>query len=259
MDANDGASSGPLRFGLIVIGDELLSGGRLDRHLPHFKGRLRERGHELLWHWLLPDDEQVLTDHLRFSIGRPDPVFICGGIGATPDDRTRASAAAAAGAVIARHPEAAALIEARFGADAYPHRILMADLPEGCALIPNVVNRIPGFSLGEHHFLPGFPEMAWPMADWVLVQRYPAVAEPVRELAIRIDGVPESRLVPLMQRLTLAFPAHKLFSLPRLGEEPHVLLGLRGRAGLDAAFAQLCDEVAREGLDYRLVRMRPDE
>ena len=46
--------------------------------------------------------------------------------------------------------------EARFGEEAYPIRIRMADLPEGSRLIPNPYNQIPGFSIGHHHFLPGF-------------------------------------------------------------------------------------------------------
>jgi molybdopterin-biosynthesis enzyme MoeA-like protein len=49
----------------------------------------------------------------------------------------------------------------------------MADFPQGVALIPNPVNRVPGFSLGHHHFFPGFPDMAWPMLDWVLATHYP--------------------------------------------------------------------------------------
>lgn len=242
----------PLRFGLIVIGDELLGGGRQDRHLAHFKALLQGRGLDLGWYWLLPDEPEVLTAHLRFSMACGGPVFVCGGIGATPDDHTRACAAAAAGVALSRHPQAAALIEGRFGPQAYPERIAMADLPEGSELIPNPVNRIPGFQLRDHHFLPGFPEMAWPMAQSVIEDRYPIAGEPLRALAVRIVGVPESRLIPLMRRLGPRFPEQKLFSLPHLGPPPHVLLGLRGRAGIETAFAALCEELAREGLAYEV-------
>ena len=77
-------------------------------------------------------------------------VFSFGGIGATPDDLTRQCAARAEGVALARHPEAVAIIEEQFGAEAYANRILMAELPENALLIPNPVNRIPGFSLGDH-------------------------------------------------------------------------------------------------------------
>lgn len=237
----------PTGFGLIVIGDEVLNGPRSDKHLGHFRATLAGRGHWLAWNWVLPDAPVVLTDHLRFSMARADPVFVCGGIGATPDDHTRACAAAAAGAPLVRHPEARALIEGRFGSDAYPHRIRMADLPEGSTLIENPYNRIPGFALGGHWFLPGFPEMAWPMADAVLDAHYPA-ARPMGEVAVRVTGVPESGLVPIMEALTGRYPQHKLFSLPHMGEDVHILLGWRGRGDLGAPLAELCRELDRLGV-----------
>jgi molybdopterin-biosynthesis enzyme MoeA-like protein len=241
-------------FGLIVIGDELLVGRRTDGHLAHFKVLLGGRGHDLAWYWLLPDDPQTLTSHLRFSLASPGPVFCCGGIGATPDDHTRACAAAAADLPLTRHPQAAALIEGRFGADAYPNRILMADLPDGCDLIENPYNQIPGFRLREHYFLPGFPQMAWPMAEAILDARYPGLAELSRERAVRVTGVPESRLVPLLQRLTQAHPGLKVFSLPHLPKRPgdagYILVGMRGRQGLDAGFSDLCACLATEGIAF---------
>jgi len=237
-----------------VIGDEVLVGGRTDGHLTHFKILLGGRGHALAWHWLLPDNPQTLTSHLRLSLAGPVPVFCCGGIGATPDDHTRACAAAAADLPLTRQPQAAALIEGRFGAEAYPNRILMADLPEGCDLIDNPFNQIPGFRLGEHYFLPGFPQMAWPMAEAVLDARYPGLAELSRERAVQVAGVPESRLVPLLQRLTQAHPGLKVFSLPHLPKRPgdagYILVGIRGRQGLDAGFSDLRAGLATEGIAF---------
>jgi molybdopterin-biosynthesis enzyme MoeA-like protein len=175
---------------------------------------------------------------------------VCGGIGATPDDHTRACAAAAAGLDLLRHPEAKALLEEKFGVEAYPNRILMADLPAGCDLIPNPINRIPGFSLRGHWFLPGFPQMAWPMAEWVLDGFY-GVSDKVAEAALRILDVPESRLIPLMRALGERFPDLKLFSLPHLGEDAHIRLGFRGRAGLAEAMAALRARLAEEGIRFR--------
>jgi molybdopterin-biosynthesis enzyme MoeA-like protein len=54
-------------FGLIVIGDEVLVGGRSDKHFGHFKALLSGRGHTLAWYWMLPDDPPVIIEHLRFS------------------------------------------------------------------------------------------------------------------------------------------------------------------------------------------------
>ena len=237
-------------FGLIVIGDEVLVGARADKHFSHFRALLARRGHTLAWYWMLPDDPSILRDHLRLSLAGSQPVFCCGGIGATPDDHTRACAAAAAGLPLTRHPEAAALIQRRFGASAHPHRILMADLPEGCDLIANPYNQIPGFSLGGHHFLPGFPEMAWPMAEAVLDARYPGRAVPGRDLSVRVTGVPESDLIPLMTRLGTAHPGVKVYSLPHLGPPPHTLMGVRGLDGVDLAYADLCAGLTAAGVSF---------
>ena len=240
----------PIAFGLIVIGDEVLNGTRNDKHLPAFRAMIASRGHQLAWYWMLPDEPRALTRQLALSMAGAEPVFCCGGIGATPDDHTRACAAAAAGVGLVRHPQAKALIEGRFGAEAYPHRILMADLPEGCSLIPNPVNQIPGFGFRGHWFLPGFPQMAEPMAEWVLEHHY-GLAAPFSEQAVRVRGAPESRLIPLMRRLVDRFPGLKLFSLPHLAEseaERYILLGFRGRGNLRAAMDALRAELAAEGL-----------
>lgn len=236
-------------FGLIVIGDEVLNGDRTDSHLANFKALLGARGHLLAWHWLLPDEPAALTRHLRLSMEETQPVFVCGGIGATPDDHTRACAAAAADKPLMRHPQAKQLIEERFSEAAYPHRILMADLPEGASLIPNPRNCIPGFSIRNHWFLPGFPEMAQPMAQWVLDSHF-GRGEPQQECALRVIDVPESRLIPIMRDLGERFPQLKMFSLPHIGEEPHILLGFRGRKDLEVAMDVLRGELQANSMVF---------
>lgn len=239
-----------LEFGLVVIGDEVLNGARADAHLDAFKSCIRARGHVLAWYWMLPDDPEVLVAHLSFSRTLGVPVFVCGGIGATPDDHTRTCAARAAGVALVRHPDAKALLESRFGQSAYPHRILMADLPAGSDLIPNPVNQIPGFSLDGHWFLPGFPQMAWPMAEWVLDRHY-GTGPGFEEVALEVLEVPESCLIPIMEDLGARFPGLKLFSLPHMGEQPHVLLGFRGHSGLGEAMDALRGSLCQAGMAFR--------
>ncbi|WP_058554167.1 molybdopterin-binding protein [Thiohalocapsa sp. ML1] len=242
-------------FGLIVIGDEILNGQRTDKHLPAFKGLLAARGHALAWCWILPDEPAVLIRQLEASMAMGLPVVCCGGIGATPDDHTRAAAAAAAGVDLVCHTKARALIEARFGAEAHPHRVLMADLPAGADLIPNPVSGIPGFVLREHWFLPGFPNMAWPMAEWVLDRHYPP-GTPPQEAALLVRHTPESRLIPLLRTLDGRWPGLKLFSLPHMGDDPadrHVLLGFRGRGDIDGAMAALRTALDAAGVAFEAV------
>ena len=235
-----------MRIGIIVIGDELLLGKRQDRHLAKMIAILGARGLRLDWARIVGDEPPLLEATLRDTFASGDLVFSFGGIGATPDDVTRQCVAAALGRALVRHPEAAALIEAHFGASAYPNRILMADLPQGARLIPNPVNQIPGFSLDDHHFLPGFPNMAWPMAEWVLDTHYRHLfrAHPETERTVIVYGVPESALIPTMRELLAAFPAVKLASLPSTVNSGEIDLGVRGESA----------EVAR-AYDWLLARL----
>jgi molybdopterin-biosynthesis enzyme MoeA-like protein len=238
-------------FGLIIIGDELLLGARDDKHLSYFRQMLGHRGQRLDRCWLLPDEESSLIKHLTFSMSEMLPVFVCGGIGATPDDLTRGCAAVAAGVALELHPEAVALIEERFGKEAYPTRIQMALLPKGAQLIPNPYNRIPGFSVNKHHFLPGFPEMAWPMARWVVDKFYPSPDEKLTQRSLLVIETPESRLVGIMEAHKQRFPEVKLYSLPSLGDNSYIELGIRGRGDITPAFIALQEALHAENIPFR--------
>jgi molybdopterin-biosynthesis enzyme MoeA-like protein len=184
-------------------------------------------------------------------------VFSFGGVGATPDDHTRQAAAAALGVPLVRHPDAVAEIEARFGAEAYPHRVLMAEFPQGSTIIPNPFNRIASFSVRDHHFFPGFPQMAWPMLEWVLSTRYPDLSQPpVAERAIAVFDAGESQLLPLMDENVARFPALKLFSLPTFLPDGgrRIELGVRGAPALvDEALAHLVAGVRAAGFRFEIV------
>jgi molybdopterin-biosynthesis enzyme MoeA-like protein len=218
-------------FGALIIGDEILSGKRQDKHLAKVIELLEARGLSLAWAHYLGDERGRIVEALFRSFASDDVVFSFGGIGATPDDHTRQAAAEAAGVKLHLHPEAKAEIEARFGAEAYPKRILMGEFPRGSTIIPNPYNRVPGFTVGKHHFLPGFPEMAWPMMEWVLDQCYPHLHRVNRALdeAIIVREAGESQLLDLMQDIVARYPALRLFSLPHIGAEGrHIELGVRG-------------------------------
>ena len=236
--------------GLIIIGDELLCGKRHDSHFDHVLETLAATGRNLAWTYMVGDDRQRLTRVLRQSMAEPLPVFCFGGIGATPDDVTRQCAAQAADQALIRHPQAVAEIEARFGEASYPNRILMAELPASSTIIPNPINRIPGFSVGHHHFFPGFPNMAWPMLDWVLGQYYSEAVTPLQELATGVFDVPETDLVNMLESLTRAYPGVKIFSLPSVTPRRYIELGVRGRQGVDEAFNALLDALTAAGIAY---------
>lgn len=221
-------------FGIYIIGDEILSGKRQDAHLSKVISLLSTRGLQLSWAHFIGDIPEQITSHLQASMARGDVVFSFGGIGATPDDHTRQCAAAAAGVAIERHAGAVANIEAQYGEAAYPKRVLMADFPQGCDLIPNPVNRVAGFSIHEHYFVPGFPEMAHPMVEWVLDTYYGHLfhSNDYLEQAIVVTEAGESDLIDLMNQMLDRYPMLKLFSLPRTNQRRTTEVGMKGQSAL---------------------------
>lgn len=239
-----------MKIGALIIGDEILSGKRKDRHFAHMQSVLAERGLELSWTIIVGDDAEQLERFMRFSMATDDLVFSFGGIGATPDDRTRQTVALVNNVPLRPHPEAIKEIETQFGGSAYPNRILMGYLPEGSRIIPNPINRVPGFSFGHHHFMPGFPEMAWPMLEWVLDNEYQTLRDlkPNAERIIIISRGRESDLLDTMTEIVARFPGLLLSSLPHLGDEPHIELSLRGEEDdVEQAMAMMITAIEQAG------------
>jgi len=248
------ADAAAARIGVLVIGDEILSGKRQDRHFAHVVETLARRGLAPAWARYEGDDREALTRTLRDTLASGDIVFSFGGVGATPDDHTRQAAGAALGVPLVRHPDAVAEIVAQFGDAAYPNRVLMAEFPQGATIIPNPVNRIASFSVGDHHFFPGFPQMAWPMLEWVFAARYPGLAAPgTGERSIVVFGAGEGQLIPLMNECVARYPQLKLFSLPTMLPEGkrRLELGVRGEiAAADAALAELVAGIEAAGFRW---------
>lgn len=253
-------------FGLIIIGDEILSGKRADKHLPKAIELLAARGLSLSYAHYVGDDPARITATLTsaFAAAREsgDVVFSCGGIGATPDDHTRQCAAQALGVGTVLHPQAKALITERmqdtareqgipFNADRHDniHRLNMGVFPVGASIVPNPYNKIPGFSCtagtGAVHFLPGFPVMAWPMMAWVLDTQYAHLHQSAAyaEKSVIVMGSMEATLTPLMVEIETAHSAVKVFSLPSVDHPVygrHIELGVKGRPdAVDPAFEAL--------------------
>jgi molybdopterin-biosynthesis enzyme MoeA-like protein len=244
-----------MAIGLYIIGDEILSGRRQDGHFAKVRELLAERGLQLSWVSYLGDERPRLIDAFRRSMATPDIVFSCGGIGVTPDDHTRQSAAAALGVDCVLHPAAEVEIRARFGAEVTENRLRLGEFPAGCDIIPNPFNRIPGFSCGDHHFVPGFPEMAWPMMQWVLDAKYRQLHHTRNwtEASFFVFDAHESRLLDLMQAIERDYGV-TVFSLPSFGNakraRPHIELGAKGDPDKVApALAAMRAEVIQRGLE----------
>ena len=233
-------------IGMYVIGDEILSGKRQDAHLSKAIEILKARGLQLSWAEYLGDDPARLVASFKRSLATNDLVFSFGGIGATPDDFTRQAAAEAINIPIERHAGAVAEIEAQFGEAAYPKRVLMADFPKGADLIPNPVNRIAGFSVKQHYFMPGFPQMSHPMMEWVLDTHYQHFFHQViiSESSILVMDAGESSLLDFMNEMTSKYPQLKLFSLPRLDTRRTIELGMKGDlTSIDTAMSEIKEKM----------------
>jgi molybdopterin-biosynthesis enzyme MoeA-like protein len=248
------------RFGIVIVGDEILSGKRQDKHLAHAVQLLAARGLELAWARYVGDDHALLVQTYRETFAGGDCVFSFGGIGATPDDKTRQAAAAATGRPLEPHRQGVEELRARSPElELTSVRLRLVEFPQGAELIPNPVNRVPGFSLETHHFLPGFPSMAWPMMAWVLDTRYTSLHAPgaIGEQVILLPGCRESQIVPLMERFLSCYPSLRMSSLPHADVGNHQLeLGLRGEPALvAAAMLELQREVAALGLQWQPVTL----
>jgi len=268
-----------MNFGLVIVGDEILSGKRADKHLAKVIELFGARGLALSWARYVGDDRGRLTGVLRDAFASGETVICCGGIGATPDDHTRQAAAAALGVPLALHPQARELILERLrdiareqGVAFEPerpdnvHRLNMGVFPEGAEIIPNPYNKIAGFfvrrGVGAVYFVPGFPVMAWPMIEWVLDTHCRAWhrRENLVERSVIVFGSMEATLTPLMEAIESRFAGVRVFSLPSVDHPTwgrHIELGVKGSPeATQLAFAELLEGLRAlgAGLGPEMVR-----
>lgn len=246
-------------IGAIIVGDEILSGKRQDKHFAKIAELLAARGLRLSWVEYLGDDRARLAATYARTMAAGDIVFSCGGIGNTPDDHTRQAVAMALGVDLVLHPEGFLALQKRFAADEITEqRKLLVTFPLGVNIVPNPFNHIPGFSVCDHYFVPGFPQMAHPMIEWALDTYYRdlfALPEGRIEKAFLLTGpnAYESALLDLMERIVAEYPDLRLFSLPSLNgqERRHLELGVEGSPPrVEVAMAAIREEIEQRGIHW---------
>ncbi|MDR3352167.1 MAG: competence/damage-inducible protein A [Zoogloeaceae bacterium] len=246
-------------FGAVIIGDEILSGKRRDRHFEAIAALMAARGLRLDWVKYVGDQRARLVETFRQSFAAGEVVFSCGGIGNTPDDCTREAAAEALGVGLALQPDAEAALKKRFieelGSTLDAARKLLGAFPVGARVIPNPVNGVPGFMIREHYFVPGFPQMAHPMLEWALDTFYRPYFRTDKDKVEKAflltgDAAHESALLDLMEAIVTRYPDLRLFSLPALDgkERRHLELGVEGKPErVDAAMMEIRQTVEARG------------
>ncbi len=243
-----------MNFYALIIGTEILNGRREDKHFKFLQNELAKYGHELYASFIVKDDAQLMKNIYRLIKDDKDGVlFSFGGIGSTPDDLTREIASEIfTEKEVQRHVEFEKDIIDKFGDEAYPHRIHMADLPPSCELLFNPINNMSGFSLeNRYFFVPGFPQMAHPMISAVIKKFFSQTKDKYRFTLLAQTS--ENTLITIMKEIP---PAIELSSLPIFKDnKPSVELSLSGfdKSNTLHYFNLFCKELNRLNIDYKLI------
>lgn len=235
------------RPAVVTVGDELLFGERENGNQTWLLQRLHARGHPAEVALSLPDDLAVIA-HWITALGLRGcfPILVAGGLGGTHDDCTRQAVAAGLGVKLELHPACDALLAARYGVHYTAQRRRMAELPAGCALLPNP-GGAPGFSLDGVFAFPGFPEMMRPMAEAVLAEVLPQAAVSTRTVEATLP-LPEGEIALDVEAFSRDHPTARIGIYPVSGGGPPAVT-LRLRLPAD-------DRATRADFDALLARLR---
>jgi molybdopterin-biosynthesis enzyme MoeA-like protein len=237
-----------------IIGSEILNGRREDKHFEFLKNELQKYGHELFASFIIKDDENLIKKIYKLIKDDESGVmFSFGGIGATPDDLTRAIAAEVfTSKPLERHKIFEQDIIDRFGSDAYPHRIHMSDLPQNSKLLLNPINNMSGFSLEDRYFFtPGFPQMSHPMISAVIEKLFSNSVQKYRLTLLAQTS--ENTLINIMEQVP---PDIELSSLPMLKDAKasvEISLQSTDKLNVEKYFKLFTDYLDVSNITYNLI------
>lgn len=237
-----------------IIGSEILNGRREDKHFEFLKNELQKYGHELFASFIIKDDENLIKKIYKLIKDDENGVmFSFGGIGATPDDLTRAIAAEVfTSKPLERHKIFEQDIIDRFGSDAYPHRIHMSDLPQNSKLLFNPINNMSGFSLEDRYFFtPGFPQMSHPMISAVIEKLFSNSVQKYRLTLLAQTS--ENTLINIMEQVP---PDIELSSLPMLKDAKasvEISLQSTDKLNVEKYFKLFTDYLDVSNITYNLI------
>ncbi len=245
-EADAGAQT--VTAGLVVIGDEILSGRTKDRNVGHIAEQLTAVGIRLEEVRIVPDREAAIVAAVNALRAAYTYVFTTGGIGPTHDDITADAIARALGVAIDIDPRAVAMMRERYGEERLtPARLRMARIPEGAELIANTISATPGFMIANVIVLAGVPDIMQVMLDAVLPRL--RKGRPMHAVAVEVSQ-PEGDIAPMFADLQAAFPDVAMGSYPffrdgRLGTQ--LVLRSTSEARLAKAEAALRARLAERG------------
>ena len=239
--------------GLVVIGDEILSGRTHDKNIAQIASWLQVQGIRLSEVRVVPDVIERIVEAVNALREGYDYLFTTGGIGPTHDDITVDAVAAALGVEVVLHPDARAILE-KYYADKpgglNEARLRMARVPEGAELIPNRMSGAPGIKLGNIHLMAGVPHITAGMLDALtgtLEGGLPLLAETIG------CWTPESEVADILRQVETAHENCQIGSYPFFREGrvgANFVVRSTSRDELRSCVDSLCDGLATAGFDF---------
>lgn len=221
--------------GIVIIGDEILSGKFVEENAAFLIGELRALGVELRRISVIPDELDDIAATVVDFAGRFDHVFTSGGVGPTHDDLTMAGIARGFGTSVERVPELEQRVRAYYGERLVEANLRLAEAPAGAVLVWGRDQVWPVVSYRNVYILPGVPTLF--RRKFVDI-RDRFRAEPVTVTRVYVDA-DEGAIAGDLDAVVAAFPAVRVGSYPRFAEQDfRVMVTLEGHAAADVAGAQ---------------------
>ena len=237
--------------GIVIIGDEILTGKFADENAAFLIGELRALGVELRRVTIIPDELADIAETVTKFSARFDHVYTSGGVGPTHDDVTMEAIARGFGTTIIRHAELEHRVRAYWGDKLSEPNLRLADIPDGAELVYGKDQIWPVVAYRNVYILPGVPALF--KRKFVDI-RDRFRAEPVTTARVYIEA-DEGAIADDLHAVVAAFPAVKIGSYPRFSEKDFkVLVTLEGKAAAEVGGAHA---MLVERLGARVVRHEP--
>ena len=238
--------------GLVVIGDEILSGRTHDKNIAQVASWLQVQGIRLAEVRVVPDVIERIVEAVNALREANDYLFTTGGIGPTHDDITVDAVAEALGVPVVIHPEARATLEAYYAdkGGLNEGRLRMARVPDGAELIANRMSGAPGIRIGNVHLMAGVPHITAGMLDALtgtLEGGAPLLSETVGGF------IPESEVAGLLRNVEKAHEDCQIGSYPFFREGKvgaNFVVRSTSRETIDVVMRELCDSLDAAGFEF---------
>lgn len=241
--------------GIVIIGDEILSGKFVEENAAFLVGELRALGVDLKRITVVPDDLDDIAATVRESAKRFDHVFTSGGVGPTHDDVTMAAIAQAFGTTISRHPDLESRVRGYWKDKLADANLRLADVPAGARLVFGKDHVWPVVAYENVYIMPGVPAL--------FRRKFVDIRDQFRAHAVTAARIyttlEEGDLAPHLDTIVAAYPTVKIGSYPRFSEtEFKVLVTLEGTdedavaGAFGSLIARLAENVVKTELPARV-------